>query len=220
MPRSTDEADSFLSRWSRRKLTDPPEGAAMPVETPEADAQIGHNSAGAEDAPELSDVEMLEKLGLPDPDTMVAGDDFRAFMESGIPQRFRNRALRRLWISNPILANLDEMVDYGEDFTDAATVVENLQTVYEVGVGAARKAREELDEAARIAEQLAAEAEAEAEEPDEAAPEPPEVALTAEEAPIPEAEPATQEFAALDRDTAPQEHLTLRKARPMRFEFD
>ncbi|MEM7238949.1 MAG: DUF3306 domain-containing protein, partial [Pseudomonadota bacterium] len=43
--------------------------------------------------------------------------------------------LRKLWLTNPVLANLDELVDYGDDFTDAATVIENLQTVYRVGHG-------------------------------------------------------------------------------------
>jgi hypothetical protein len=43
--------------------------------------------------------------------------------------------LRRLWLSNPALANVDGLVDYGQDFTDSATVVENLQTAYQVGRG-------------------------------------------------------------------------------------
>ena len=42
-------------------------------------------------------------------------------------------ALRRLWKVNPVLANVDGLVEYGEDFTDSATVVENLQTTYQVG---------------------------------------------------------------------------------------
>lgn len=33
------------------------------------------------------------------------------------------------------MANVDGLVDYGEDFTDAAMVVENLQTAYQVGKG-------------------------------------------------------------------------------------
>src|SRR6056297_865340 len=32
-------------------------------------------------------------------------------------------------------ANLDGLLDYGEDFTDSATVVDNLQTAYQVGKG-------------------------------------------------------------------------------------
>ena len=52
---------------------------------------------------------------------------------------------------NPTLANLDGLIDYGEDYTDAATVIENMQTAYEVGKGMlahveelARQAEEKL----------------------------------------------------------------------------
>jgi len=84
---------------------------------------------------EKTDEEVLEELGLPDPDALQPGDDFSAFMAKAVPDRIRRRALRRLWLSNPALANLDGLLDYGEDFTDSATVVENLQTAYQVGKG-------------------------------------------------------------------------------------
>jgi hypothetical protein len=84
---------------------------------------------------DLSDEALLAELHLPDPDTLEPGADFTAFMSQQVPTRLRNRALRRLWISNPMLANLDNLVDYGEDFTDAATVIENLRTAYAVGKG-------------------------------------------------------------------------------------
>lgn len=146
MAKTPPKDDGFLSRWSRRKLAPDDE-----IQTDDL-AAIGHNSAAAEptddaEHAELTDEELLEKLELPDPDTLVKGDDFKRFMETGIPSRLRNRALRRLWVSDPVLANVDMLVDYGEDFTDAATVIENMQTVYEVGKGAARRVREELDAA-------------------------------------------------------------------------
>lgn len=87
---------------------------------------------------EKPDEEVLAELDLPDPDSLSEGDDFTAFMAKAVPERLRRRALRRLWLSNPVLANLDQLVDYGEDFTDAATVVADLQTVYRVGKGMVR----------------------------------------------------------------------------------
>ncbi len=66
---------------------------------------------------------------------MKAGDDFSMFMNKAVPDRLRRRALRKLWLSNPLLANVDGLVDYGEDFTDRALAVENLQTAYQVGKG-------------------------------------------------------------------------------------
>ena len=103
---------------------------------------------------ERPDDEVLAELGLRDPDTMEAGDDFSAFMKAAVPDRIRRRALRKLWLTNPVLANLDQLVDYGEDFTDAATVVENLQTSYQVGKGMLRHvlANEETVGAEKTAE--------------------------------------------------------------------
>jgi len=97
-------------------------------------------SAAVEDP--RSDDEVLAELGLPDPEGLKPGDDFSAFMARTVPARLRNRALRRLWVANPLLSAVDEMVEYGEDYTDAATVIENLQTAFQVGRGFVDKARE------------------------------------------------------------------------------
>ncbi len=96
-----------------------------------------------------TDDEILAELDLPDPDTLKMGDDFSAFMAKAVPDQIRRRALRTLWRSNPVLANVDMLVDYGEDFTDAATVVENMQTAYQVGKGMLKH----VEEMARQAEE-------------------------------------------------------------------
>ncbi|MEO1773692.1 MAG: DUF3306 domain-containing protein [Pseudomonadota bacterium] len=116
--------DGFLGRWSRLKRQRETEAAAPVAEVPEA-APVA----------EKTEEELLEELGLPVPESLQPGDDFAAFMKEAVPHHLRRRALRMLWGSNPVLANLDELLDYGEDFTDAATVVENLQTAWQVGRG-------------------------------------------------------------------------------------
>lgn len=116
--------------WSRRKAKVQAEQEA------EARAALAAEEAAREqELAEKPDAEILEELGLPDPDTLEPGADFRAFMQKAVPDRIRRRALRRLWVSNPALANLDGLIDYGEDFTDSATVLETLQTAYQVGKG-------------------------------------------------------------------------------------
>lgn len=124
--------EDFASRWSRLKR----ERKAPPADTPEPPAE-----ARADD--DRSDGEILKELGLPDPDTLKPGDDVKAFMASAVPARIRNRALRKLWTSNPVLANLDRLVDYDDDFTDAATVPAILKTGYKVGRGWLEEATEE-----------------------------------------------------------------------------
>jgi len=116
--------------WSRRKARVREEEAA------DAHAVEARQRAGRERELEArSDDEILQELGLPDPDTLKPGDDFGAFMARAVPERIRRRALRRLWRSNAALANLDGLLDYGEDYTDSATVIEGLQTAYQVGRG-------------------------------------------------------------------------------------
>lgn len=131
--------------WSRRRADVAAEAEAELV-TIEADV-LAQEHAVLE---EKTDAEVLVELDLPDPDTMQMGDDFSAFMHKAVPDRIRRRALRILWRSNPVLANVDMLVDYGEDFTDAATVVENMQTAYQVGKGMLKH----VQEMARQAEEL------------------------------------------------------------------
>ena len=126
-PPKTSEGD-FLSRWSQRKQ----DARQAPEEEPSEPSPAGSAPA---DAPERSEAEILEELGLPDPETLGPGSDFRAFMAEAVPDFIRRKALRRLWLSNPTLANLDMLVDYGEDYTNQATVVANLQSAYKAGRG-------------------------------------------------------------------------------------
>lgn len=136
--------DGFLSRWSRRKTAarsgeaEAPEPEAAPDEPalarPDAASPVAEVD---EDA--LSDEELLARYELPDPQTLTLDGEARAFMRPEVPQRLKRLALQRLWRLDPVFANVDGLVEYGEDFTDAATVVKNLATVFRVGEGARPK---------------------------------------------------------------------------------
>lgn len=116
--------------WTRRKTA--VRAAEEAEQAEKAERVLAEQHAELEQKPEP---EILEELGLPDPDTLSAQDDFSGFMRTAVPEALRRRALRRLWTLNPVLANLDGLVDYADDFTDAATVIPNMQTVYQVGKG-------------------------------------------------------------------------------------
>ena len=116
--------------WSRRKAAVQAESEAEALATEE---QI--IAAQLAELEERSDAELLAKFDLPDPDMLQPGNDVSGFMAKAIPERLRRRALRRLWRLNPVLANVDGLVDYGEDYTDASCVIENIQTAYQVGRG-------------------------------------------------------------------------------------
>ncbi|MFQ5626375.1 MAG: DUF3306 domain-containing protein, partial [Methyloligellaceae bacterium] len=68
-------------------------------------------------------------------DKLNYGSDYTQFMKNGVPEAVRRRALRMLWSSNPILANIDGLNDYDEDFTDAALAVKVLTSNYKPGLG-------------------------------------------------------------------------------------
>jgi uncharacterized protein DUF3306 len=135
--------------WSRRL-------AGVDAEEATEQAALEARALAAEQAvlDDKSDDEVLSALGLPAPETMKMGDDFAAFMAKAVPDHIRRRALRSLWRTNPVLANVDMLVDYGGDFTDSAFAVENIQTAYQVGKGMLKH----VEEVARQAEEtLAAE---------------------------------------------------------------
>ncbi|MEM6310434.1 MAG: DUF3306 domain-containing protein [Pseudomonadota bacterium] len=112
--------------WSRRRAGVEAEAKAEEQRATDADM------AKLEERP---DAELLAEANLPDPDSLDTPEAVQEFLRSELPQRLKTRALRKLWRMNPVLANLDGLVDYGEDYTDAATVIENMQTVYQVGKG-------------------------------------------------------------------------------------
>jgi hypothetical protein len=144
--------------WSaRRARVAEEEEALREVESEKAQAQLN------EVQEEKSDEEILLEHNLPDPDTLTADDNVAGFMAKSVPERLRRRALRRFWRLNPILANVDGLVDYGENYTDAATVVENLMSTYQVGKGMLAHV-EYLAELAKKKEDEAAQELAEAEE--------------------------------------------------------
>lgn len=167
--------------WSRRR-------AGVEAEAQVEEAVDAARVADAQEAQlaERSDEEILAELDLPEPEALESPDQVREFLNSAVPQRLKTRALRRLWRLNPLLANLDGLVDYGEDFTDAAMVIENMQTVYQVGKGMLTAFVED-DEDDEITDETPEEEEIDA--PIEAEEEAP-VTVAATPDPLPEPEPA------------------------------
>ncbi len=134
-----------LARWAQRKeaarrrrggaapdLAE--ESAAVPATTA---APVGTAISESEDAGQLA-----PDLDLPDVETLTEGSDFTVFMKDGVPAKLRRLALRKLWASDPVFNVIDEMVEYGEDYTDSAMVVEGMKSAWEAGRGYAKKTTE------------------------------------------------------------------------------
>lgn len=201
-----------MGAWARRK-------AGVKAEMESLARQEDEKLVAQERAAlaEKTDAEILKELDLPDPDDMKAGDDFAAFMKAAIPERLRRRALRKLWLSDPVLANVDGLLDYGDDFTDASCVEENMKTAYQVGKGMLKHV-EEMERQKEAAENATAETvEPEAVEEAETPPELGEPAdaavLSGDTNPTPVVAETEREFE--DPEDAPQPFVR----RKMRFAF-
>ena len=134
-----------LSRWSQRKQAarrgvapdeageerrpeapaEPPV-AAVPAEAPPADV-------AAEEAPVLPPIEEL-----------TAESDYTAFLGQNVPETLKRAALRKLWRSDPVLANLDGLNDYDDDYNAVETLVETVRSAYRAGRGYVDEAEEKL----------------------------------------------------------------------------
>lgn len=150
----------FLARWSRRKQQARGAGDEVDAARDQPGAATDEHPGAAKDGvaedgvdeATLSDEELLARYELPDPETLTASDDVAAFMRSGVPARLRNMALRRLWRLDPVLANLDGLNDYDEDYTDAAMLAGVVKTAYQVGKGGAAHLQEAAEKLAKAGE--------------------------------------------------------------------
>ncbi len=133
-----------------RMRTDPP-AARVTEEVVEAEADgqtpLLQEASLQEEQP-LAPIEQLTEADPPieepikpadfddfDFDKLNYASDYTQFLKEDVPEAVKRRALRMLWGSNPILANLDGLNDYDEDFTDAALAVKVLSSNYKPGSG-------------------------------------------------------------------------------------
>jgi len=130
--------ENFLSRWSKKKSKQKNqiENSNSNQIDPESSTEKENQSSLDEENDKLNDEELLKKYNLPNPEKIKKEKSLDVFFKKGVPDRLRQIALRRVWRLNPIIRFADaEINDYHEDFTDAATVIEGMETAYKVGKG-------------------------------------------------------------------------------------
>ena len=130
--------ENFLSRWSKKKSKQKTqiENSNSKQIDPESSTETENQSSLDEENDKLNDEELLKKYNLPNPEKIKTEKSLDVFFNKGVPDRLRQIALRRVWRLNPIIRFADaEINDYHEDFTDAATVIEGMETAYNLGKG-------------------------------------------------------------------------------------
>ena len=142
---NADSNEGFMSRWSKRKSNlkhDQGNEKNIKGKTELQESNVNEQKTVIKEEvdesqySDLNDQELLEKFKLPNPEKIKKEKGLDLFFKDGVPDRLRQIALRRVWKLNPIIRFADaEINDYHEDFTDAATVIEGMQTAYQVGKG-------------------------------------------------------------------------------------
>jgi hypothetical protein len=85
---------------------------------------------------ELSEDEQEVVAALPPLESLTKESDFTPFLADKVPAFIRRRALSILWRSDPLLANLDGMNDYDEDFNVIDTLIDIAKdSSYKIGKG-------------------------------------------------------------------------------------
>ncbi len=146
MSNNQKESDGILSRWSRRKRG---------LEAEQSEDQLAKAAP-----PDITD-EHLEELeanrlaaeGV-DLDAVNSETDFSLFLKEGVPEALKRKALSVLWRSNPILANIDGLNDYDEDFANPNLIMKNFTSAYRVGKGYMKEILEDAEVTGEVAESL------------------------------------------------------------------
>ena len=127
---------NFFNRWSRKKNQTISENSKIFPDEEKINNNKKINQLEKEvEENDLSDFDLCKKYKLPDITKCKKQKDYDIFLTNNVPERLRYIALRQIWKLDPIFSSVSELVEYGEDFTDAATVVPDMQTAYKVGKG-------------------------------------------------------------------------------------
>jgi hypothetical protein len=151
----SDDLGTRLSRWSQRKAA-ARRGGALPAEADETRAQ---NAPVPDAQPAPQPAAVLEASdaasgaapssgadipALPPIEQLTFQSDYTVFMAKNVPEALRRAALRKLWASDPVLANLDGLNDYCEDLNLIDTPITAAQTAYRAGIGYLDEVEEKL----------------------------------------------------------------------------
>jgi len=124
MPEEEDRRDGegFFSAWSRRKRAAAQAEIAddTPLPADVEAARSEQHDAAPDPEPVISEEELA---ALPSLDEITGQTDLQPFMKRGVPEPLRKAAMRKVWLSNTLIAGHDDpAVDYAWDWNAAEGV--------------------------------------------------------------------------------------------------
>ena len=120
------EHENFVSRWSRLKRESESRGKrqtelrerAAPSSTAVTSSANQDEAAG----PETPATPIFDPTDLPSLDSITAGTDISQFLRAGVPAELTVAALRRAWVSDPVIRDFIGIAENQWDFTNPATI--------------------------------------------------------------------------------------------------
>ena len=125
------QGDRFLHRWSKRKLDDDRADDIAGADKREEPQPVDEE----DEVRRLQLQENREAAEAIDLDSLDADSDLSPFFNEGVPKVLKAAALRAVWRSNPVFANLDGLNDYDENFADPELVKKFIGSAWKVGKG-------------------------------------------------------------------------------------
>ena len=141
-----------LARWSERKhaARAAARGSAAPVamkdagesvapELPPVPAATVHANlpadAGVAQEQKTEGAPAGARPPLPPVEELTADSDYTQFLADGVPEELTRAALRKLWLSDPVFAEMDGLDTYIQDFNLTDPVITTAHTSYQAGRG-------------------------------------------------------------------------------------
>lgn len=148
----------FFARWLRLKgeaRASKPE-SLLPREEKKtdepADTPTQSRALAPADETSIAPSRPTEVPDLPPIEQLTAESDYSVFLREGVPPDIRRQALRKLWVSDPVLSAPDIFDVYCQDYHQDPVFPEGVKTLFKVGMGMitpdAEKEPESADEMA------------------------------------------------------------------------
>jgi Protein of unknown function (DUF3306) len=115
------DREGFVARWSRLKISQPEEPSeGVPKLSPDAASLTPPSETPAVDATSDADLagNAFDAATLPSIESITLDTDIRAFLQTGVPEELKTRALRRAWSTDPAIRDFIGIAENQWDFTD------------------------------------------------------------------------------------------------------
>ena len=122
--------DSFVTRWSRRKLRARADAPATTVEKsrlvqPAPETPVSDASGAISAAPVANALQATSQVDLPAVESLTPDSDFSPFMQPEVDARLRNQALKTLF-RDPGFNVMDRLDVYIDDYTKSDPIPEEM----------------------------------------------------------------------------------------------